>query len=104
MGRQSPGKCETLFSGADDFRISRFVPIACSRMLKNLLMLLSFLLPWAARRRFLESQFGYSIHPSSHIGLAWICPQRLIMEENARIGNLTLCKNIDLLHLGAHAI
>ncbi len=26
------------------------------------------------------------------------------MEEGSRIGHLTLCKNIDLLHLGAHAI
>jgi len=73
-------------------------------MLKNLAMFLSFLLPWSARRRLLESQFGYSIHPSSRIGLAWICPRRLIMEENSSIGHLTLCKNIDLLHLGAHAI
>ena len=73
-------------------------------MLKNLVMFFSFLLPWSARRRLLESQFGYSIHPSSRIGLAWICPRRLIMEENSSIGHLTLCKNIDLLHLGAHAI
>jgi acetyltransferase-like isoleucine patch superfamily enzyme len=73
-------------------------------MLKNLVMFLSFLLPWPARRRLLVSQFGYTIHPSSRIGLAWICPRRLIMEENSSIGHLTLCKNIDLLHLGAHAM
>jgi acetyltransferase-like isoleucine patch superfamily enzyme len=73
-------------------------------MLKQLLMFLSILLPWPARRSVLEKQFGYSIHPSSRIGLAWICPRRLIMEENSRIGHFTLCKNIDLLHLGAHAI
>jgi len=73
-------------------------------MLKNIVMLLSTVLPWDVRRRFLERQFGFSIHPTSRIGLAWICPQRLVMEEHARIGSLTLCKNIDLLHLGAHAI
>jgi acetyltransferase-like isoleucine patch superfamily enzyme len=73
-------------------------------MLKNLVMFLSFLLPWSVRRRLLQSQFGYSIHPSCRIGLAWISPRRLIMEENSRIGHLTLCKNIDLLHLGANAI
>jgi acetyltransferase-like isoleucine patch superfamily enzyme len=73
-------------------------------MLKSLAMLLSLLLPWPARRRFLESYFGYSIHPTSRIGLAWIYPRRLIMEEHARIGHLTFCKNIDLLHLGAHTI
>ena len=73
-------------------------------MLKKAAMLFSLLLPWELRRRFLESQFGYSIHPTSKIGLAWICPQRLVMEEHARIGHLTVCKNIDLLHLGAHAL
>jgi acetyltransferase-like isoleucine patch superfamily enzyme len=73
-------------------------------MLNQLLMFLSILLPWPARRSILEKQFGYSIHPTSRIGLAWICPRRLIMEENSRIGHFTVCKNIDLLHLGAHAI
>jgi acetyltransferase-like isoleucine patch superfamily enzyme len=73
-------------------------------MLKNLLMFLSILLPWPARRSLLEKQFGYSIHPTSRIGLAWIAPRRLVMEENSRIGHLTVCKGIDLLHLGAHAI
>jgi len=69
-----------------------------------LLRFISILLPWSMRRGFLEKQFGYSIHPSSRIGLAWIFPRRLVMEEGARIGHLTLCKNIDLLHLGAHAV
>lgn len=73
-------------------------------MLKNLVMLLSMFLPWPVRRRLLESQFGYSLHPTSRIGFAWIYPRRLVMEENSRIGHLTLCKNIDLLHVGAHAI
>jgi len=72
--------------------------------MKTLLGFFSLLLPWGLRRSFLENQFGYSIHPSSHIGFAWIFPRKLVMEEGSRIGHLTLCKNIDLLHLGAHAI
>ncbi len=72
--------------------------------MRNFLLLISLLLPWEWRRRFLESQFGYSIHPTSRIGLAWICPRRLVLEEHARIGHFTVCKNADLLHLGAHAI
>ena len=72
--------------------------------MRTFLGLLSLLLPWGLRREFLEKQFGYSIHPSSRIGIAWIFPQKLVMEEGSRIGHLTLCKNIDLLHLGAHAI
>jgi hypothetical protein len=73
-------------------------------MMKQILMFLSVLLPWEWRRSLLEKQFGYSIHPSSRIGFCWIFPRRLIMEENSRIGHFNLCKNIDLLHLGAHAI
>jgi serine acetyltransferase len=73
-------------------------------MMKQILRFLSVLLPWELRRSLLEKQFGYSIHPSSRIGFCWIFPRHLIMEENSRIGHFTLCKNIDLLHLGAHAV
>jgi acetyltransferase-like isoleucine patch superfamily enzyme len=72
--------------------------------MRSILMFLSFLLPWSLRRSFLEKLLGYSLHPTSHIGFAWILPRHLIMDEHSRIGHLTLCKNIDLLHLGAHAI
>jgi carbonic anhydrase/acetyltransferase-like protein (isoleucine patch superfamily) len=71
--------------------------------MKIFLMFISMLLPWEMRRRFLEKQFGYTMHPNSRIGLAWILPDRLIMEEGASIGHLTLCKNIALLHLKEHA-
>jgi acetyltransferase-like isoleucine patch superfamily enzyme len=66
-------------------------------------MFFSLLLPWALRRSFLEKQFGFSLHPSSRIGLAWILPERLVMEANTTIGHLTFCKNIALLHLHEHA-
>jgi acetyltransferase-like isoleucine patch superfamily enzyme len=72
--------------------------------MKTLLRFLSFLLPWRLRRSFLEKQFGYSIHPTCRIGLAWIFPRRLVMEEGSRIGHLNVCKNIDLFHLGAYAV
>jgi acyl-[acyl carrier protein]--UDP-N-acetylglucosamine O-acyltransferase len=70
---------------------------------KTILMVLSFLLPWSWRRSFLEKQFGFQIHPTSRIGLAWILPNRLIMEEGSSIGTATVCKNIDLLHLKTQA-
>lgn len=72
--------------------------------MKDLLKLVSVLMPWSMRRPFLEKQFGYTIHPTSQIGLAWIFPERLIMEAHSSIGHLTLCKNIALLHLGEHVI
>lgn len=66
-------------------------------------MLLSLLLPWSLRRAFLERHFGYSIDPTSRIGFAWIFPACLVLEANASIGHLTVCKGLALLHLGAHA-
>jgi len=66
-------------------------------------MLISLALPWKMRRAFLEQQFGFQIHPTARIGLAWILPSRLIMEENTSIGDFTVAKNLDLLHLKSHA-
>src|SRR5437868_13153401 len=55
------------------------------------------------RRAFLEQQFGFQIHPTARIGLAWVLPSRLIMEEKTCIGHFTVAKNLDLVHLKAHA-
>jgi acetyltransferase-like isoleucine patch superfamily enzyme len=66
-------------------------------------MLLSMCLPQATRRSFLESQFGYKIHPSCRLGLCWLSPTRLVMEEGSEIGHFTVCKSLGLLHVKAHA-
>jgi hypothetical protein len=68
-----------------------------------LLKLVSLILPWTWRRSVLERQFGYRIHSTARIGLAWVFPARLVMEEGSRIDHLTVCKNIDLLHLKSHS-
>jgi len=59
--------------------------------------------PWVLRRRILQSLFGYRLHPESHIGWSWVYPRELILEKGARIGHLTVCKNITRLHLKEHA-
>ena len=71
--------------------------------MKTLLLALSTFLPWALRRRLLERAFGYEIHPTCRIGLSWVFPKRLIMEAHSRIGNLTVVKNLGLVHLGQYA-
>jgi acetyltransferase-like isoleucine patch superfamily enzyme len=71
--------------------------------MKTLLQLLALLLPWPLRRRVLVAACGFRIHPASRIGLAWVAPGRLILEEGASIGHFTVCKGLDLVHLGAHA-
>lgn len=71
--------------------------------MKTVLMLLTLFLPWGVRRSLLEKRFRYKIDPSCKLGLSWIFPSRLIMEKGSRIDHLSVCKNIDLLHLRAHA-
>jgi acetyltransferase-like isoleucine patch superfamily enzyme len=71
--------------------------------MKNLLYLLSILLPWPLRRRFLQSAYGYQIHPTARIGLSLIRPRRLIMEEATVIGHFTVAINLDLIHLRHHS-
>jgi hypothetical protein len=83
----------TLFRGAVDG----------GAVLKRILLAVTMLLPWTVRRRALKLFFGYSLHPTSRIGIAWVLPKHLVMEEHSRIGHLTVCKGMDLLHLGAHA-
>jgi acetyltransferase-like isoleucine patch superfamily enzyme len=64
----------------------------------------SFLFPWPIRRRLLEKLLGYTIHPTSRIGIAWVLPRRLVMEAHSTIGHLTVCKGLELLWLQHHAI
>src|SRR6202011_1261128 len=101
--RERSGQCKTIFHAQNGRRICRTLPPAGSDHMKRLLMLLSIFLPAAARRSFLESQFGYKIHSPCRLGLCWLAPTRLVMEEGSEIGHLTVCKSIDLLHLKPYA-
>lgn len=65
-----------------------------------LLKLLTFLLPWSLRRRALNSWFGFDIHPTARIGLAWVFPTKLIMKAHANIDHLTVAINLDQIHMG----
>lgn len=68
--------------------------------MRTALAALTVLLPWRLRRVVLQRAFGYRIHPTCRIGFSVVFPQRLVMEEHAWIGHLTVCRDIDLLHLG----
>ena len=60
-------------------------------------------LPWPLRRAILRGFFGYEIAATSRIGLSLIYPKKLILKDGARIGSLTVCKEIDLLEIGESA-
>lgn len=63
------------------------------------LKLLSFFLPWSVRRRALQKWFGYQIHPTAKIGLAWIFPGKLVMDADTRIDHFCVAIHLDFIHL-----
>ena len=72
-------------------------------MFKNAFKLLTLLLPWPMRRAVLQRLFGFQIHPTARIGLAWVFPKRLTMAENTAIGHLTVAINLDAIEMKSHA-
>jgi acetyltransferase-like isoleucine patch superfamily enzyme len=70
--------------------------------MKKIFLLVTLFLPWFLRRRILEKFLGYQIHPTSRLGFCWVFPQKLILEEHASVGALTVCKNLSLLHVKSH--
>jgi acetyltransferase-like isoleucine patch superfamily enzyme len=71
--------------------------------MKNILILISFFFPWPLRRWMLTTLFGYQIHPTCKIGFSWVFPKKLIMDMHSTIGHLTVCKNLDIVHLKQYA-
>ena len=68
-----------------------------------LLKVISFFLPWPLRRRALQAWFGYKIHPSAKIGLAWVFPRKLMMAANTRIDHFTVAINLDKIEMADNA-
>lgn len=68
------------------------------------LSVVSMLLPWSIRRRFLNRFFGYEIHPEARIGFSWTFPRsRLAMGQGARIGHLNVIRSLDELRMDERA-
>jgi acetyltransferase-like isoleucine patch superfamily enzyme len=67
--------------------------------MKLVLQVLLFLFPWKIRRFLLNKIFHYQIHSTAKIGFSVILANKLIMAEQSRIHNFTVCKQIDRLVL-----
>jgi hypothetical protein len=72
--------------------------------MRSLLRPIIVLLPWRLKRLLLRTLYGYDVHPTAHIGLAWVFPTHLEMGPRSRIGHLTVCKGLDRLSLGEEAL
>jgi acetyltransferase-like isoleucine patch superfamily enzyme len=71
--------------------------------MKLIVQIFLFLFPWKIRRILLNKVFHYQIHTTAKVGFSIICARQLIMEEKSAISSLTLCKQIDKLHLKTNA-
>ena len=60
-------------------------------------------LPWRLKRRVLSAFFGYRLAPSARIGVSWVYPKKLLMEEGSRIGPFCAVINLDEVLFKAHS-
>lgn len=74
------------------------------RVLKPLVAIILWLLPWRLRRILLMSLWGYKIHKNARIGFSVIIPDHLEMEDGAKIGHLNFCKGLHCLHMAEQSI
>lgn len=72
-------------------------------MLRTLFSVFTTVLPWPLRRWALMRFLGYQIHPTARLGFCLLLARNVILEEYSRIGHLTVCIHLDLVHLGPHA-
>lgn len=72
--------------------------------MKKILSILIVFFPWKIKRYLYIKIFKYNIHKSSYIGYSILFPKKLELDENARIGHLNFCKNIDLLKINKNGI
>ena len=63
--------------------------------MKKIINFLVVLFPWKVRRFILIRFYHYQIHPTARIGLSYIYPKHLIMEEGAYIGHLNVAVHLD---------
>ena len=67
--------------------------------MKFLLNLLVVFMPWRLKHFCLVHFYKYKIHPKAHIGLSYIFPAHLEMQEGAEIGHLNVAIHLELIYM-----
>lgn len=71
--------------------------------MKIFIQVLLFVFPWCIRCFFYRKLFGYKMHKTARIGFSLILCNELTMEENTKIGHLTVIKPIDRVYMAAYS-
>lgn len=67
--------------------------------MKKIISIIVIFLPWSIKRFFLEKIWKYKIHPTAKIGLAYIFPKQLVLEEGSKIEHFNVAINLQTLIL-----
>jgi acetyltransferase-like isoleucine patch superfamily enzyme len=65
-----------------------------------IIKIISVFLPWKLKRIWLKFFFKYELHPNSRMGLCWVFPKNLIMEESSRIDHFTVGIHLETISIG----
>ncbi len=68
-------------------------------MIKLLVQVFGFILPWSLRRRLLTACFGYHLHPECRIGLSFLFADAVVLAKGARLGHLNYIGRLDMLQM-----
>lgn len=61
------------------------------------------LLPWFIKKRILRTFYKYKIHNNTYIGLSYIFPKKLVMEEGSTINHFNTAIHLDYMYLGKNS-
>lgn len=79
-------------------------PRSLQRGLRLAICALATIAPRRLRPRILSLVPGFRVHPTSVIGFSFICPATtLTIGPYARVGHLTVVRNVDTVQLAAHS-
>lgn len=71
--------------------------------MKFILKCFVIIMPWKLKRWLLIHVYHYQIHPTARIGLSYIYPKHLVMDEGAAIGHFNVAIHIDRITLKKNA-
>lgn len=78
-------------------------PIISSYIGRLIVTVLTILLPWPIKRTILTVLLGYNLDPSSKIGFSIVSAAKVKIGKEARIGHLTVCRDLCMLELDDYA-
>ena len=72
-------------------------------MLKFLLALVAFFMPWCVKKHIYKRIFRYEIHTDARVGFSLVLPGYLVMGEKSKIGHLNVIKGVAEISMGKSA-